>query len=400
MELQDSDGFQGPGGQAAVWRLEGWRIVDRLPRRVGGVRGGSASLVYAVGPAGRRLLDEIRARKLRRLGTPGDRHVAHTLAITELVVRLHEADLGGELDLVQLQTEPACWREFLGGLLATRVVLKPDLFARVGAGAFEDRYFIELDLGTEHIATLIGKAKRYLAYYRSGEEQSRHEVFPRVVWTVPDRRRAEEVAEALRRAANWDRAPVRDLALRRGHRPAGRGGHIMTPRNVVLEGDALEVLRTLAPASVEAVMTSPPYFRARRYEAGPAELGQEVDVDTWAENLRAVSREIARVLVPTGSYWLNLGDVYSRNLKLGAPPKSLLLGPERLIRGLLADGWMVRNRVAWVKTTPLPSPGDRSVDDRLGVRLAPGAPAELLLRPGCDPGAAGDAARPWAGPPL
>jgi hypothetical protein len=180
----------------ALWRLEGWRIVDRLPRRVGGIRGGSASLVYGVGPAGRRLLTR-QGSGLRRLGTPGDRHVAHTLAITELVVRLHEADPGGQLDLVELQTEPACWREFLGGLLATRVVLKPDLFARIGAGAFEDRYFIELDLGTEHIATLIGKAKRYLAYYRSGEEQSRHDVFPRVVWTVPDRRRAEDVAEAL-----------------------------------------------------------------------------------------------------------------------------------------------------------------------------------------------------------
>ena len=32
----------------------------------------------------------------------------------------------------------------------------------------------------------------------------------------------------------------------------------MTPRNVVLEGDALEVLRTLATASVDAVVTSPP----------------------------------------------------------------------------------------------------------------------------------------------
>ena len=180
----------------AIWRLEGWRIVDRLPRRVGGVRGGSASLVYAVGPVGRRLLTN-QGSGFRRLGTPGDRHVAHTLAITELVVRLHEADLGGQLDLVELQTEPACWREFLGGLLATRMVLKPDLFARIGAGAFEDRYFIELDLGTEHVATLIGKGKRYIEYWRSGEEQSRHDVFPRVVWMVPDRRRAEDVAEAL-----------------------------------------------------------------------------------------------------------------------------------------------------------------------------------------------------------
>ena len=155
-------------------------------------------MVYAVGPAGRRLLTN-QGSQVQRLGTPGDRHVAHTLAITELVVRLHEADLGGELDLVQFQTEPACWREFLGGLLATRVVLKPDLFARIGAGAFEDRYFVELDLGTEHAATLIVKGKRYLAYYRSGEEQSRYDVFPRVVWTVPDRRRADEIAEALRR---------------------------------------------------------------------------------------------------------------------------------------------------------------------------------------------------------
>ena len=62
------------------------------------------------------------------------------------------------------------------------------------------------------------------------------------------------------------------------------------------------------------------------------------------------------MLVPTGSYWLNVGDLYSRAHALGAPPKSLLLGPERLVRGLLADGWIVRNRVAWIKNAPLPSP--------------------------------------------
>jgi DNA modification methylase len=135
----------------------------------------------------------------------------------------------------------------------------------------------------------------------------------------------------------------------------------MRPRNVVLEGDALTVLRTLAPESIDCVITSPPYLRARRYGAGPQELGQESHVDDWAANLRAVSREIQRVLVPTGSYWLNLGDVYSRNAKLGAPEKSLLLGPERVVQALLADSWLVRNKVAWVKTTPMPSP----VTDRL-----------------------------------
>lgn len=135
----------------------------------------------------------------------------------------------------------------------------------------------------------------------------------------------------------------------------------MTPRNTVLEGDALEVLRTLATASVECVVTSPPYFNARHYHAGRQELGQEGHIDQWVKSLQAVSREIARVLVPTGSYWLNVGDLYSRHERLGAPPKSLLLSPERLAQALLADGWIVRNRVAWVKTTPLPSP----VADRL-----------------------------------
>jgi site-specific DNA-methyltransferase (adenine-specific) len=135
----------------------------------------------------------------------------------------------------------------------------------------------------------------------------------------------------------------------------------VTPRNVVLGGDAQETLRTLASSSVDCVVTSPPYFHARHYDAGEAELGREAHVDHWVEQLRAVSREIARVLVPSGSYWLNVGDLYSRHERLGAPPKSLLLGPERLVRGLLDDGWIVRNRIAWVKTTPLPSP----VTDRL-----------------------------------
>jgi site-specific DNA-methyltransferase (adenine-specific) len=130
----------------------------------------------------------------------------------------------------------------------------------------------------------------------------------------------------------------------------------MTPRNTVLEGNAQDVLAGLEAASVDCVITSPPYFQARRYGAGDAELGAEAHVEQWSDALRAVSKQIARVLTPGGSYWLNVGDLYSRHLRLGAPPKSLLLGPERLGRGLLADGWIVRNRIAWIKNAPLPSP--------------------------------------------
>jgi site-specific DNA-methyltransferase (adenine-specific) len=135
----------------------------------------------------------------------------------------------------------------------------------------------------------------------------------------------------------------------------------MTPRNVVLEGDAAEVLRGLAAESVDCVVTSPPYFRLRSYDAGPAELGQEAHVGGWVEGLRRVTAEIHRVLVPSGSFWLNVSDSYSKHPKYGAPAKSLLLAPERLLLALQADGWLVRNRVVWAKTTPLPSP----IADRL-----------------------------------
>ena len=77
--------------------------------------------------------------------------------------------------------------------------------------------------------------------------------------------------------------------------------------------------------------------------------------------LREVMRELARVLKPSGSVWLNVGDSYSRHLRYGAPPKSLLLGPERLALELLKDGWTIRNKVIWAKSQSMPC----SVRDRL-----------------------------------
>jgi site-specific DNA-methyltransferase (adenine-specific) len=133
------------------------------------------------------------------------------------------------------------------------------------------------------------------------------------------------------------------------------------PRNVVLEGNAVEVLKGLASSSVDCVVTSPPYFNVRDYRAGAQELGKEAVIDLWVEHLREVAAEIARVLTPWGAFWLNVGDVYASRPVEGAPVKSLLLGPERLARALLADGWMVRNRLAWVKPNPMPS----SAADRL-----------------------------------
>lgn len=138
------------------------------------------------------------------------------------------------------------------------------------------------------------------------------------------------------------------------------------PRNTILHGDVIYGLRALPADSIDCVITSPPYFQVRNYDVS-GQLGQEANVEEWVANLRGVLREVARVLKPAGSVWLNVGDSFSRHHRYGAPPKGLLLAPERLLVALAADGWIVRNKVIWAKTNPMPT----SVTDRLALTYEP-----------------------------
>lgn len=134
----------------------------------------------------------------------------------------------------------------------------------------------------------------------------------------------------------------------------------LLPRNIILTGDVRERLEELPSASVDCIVTSPPYWGVRDYGSS-SQLGAEPTVDDWVNNLRAVCGQLARVLRPTGSLWLNLGDGYSPHRRFGAPRKSLLCGPERLLLALVADGWHLRNSIVWAKSNPMPS----SIRDRL-----------------------------------
>lgn len=137
-------------------------------------------------------------------------------------------------------------------------------------------------------------------------------------------------------------------------------------RNQIVLGDADAVLRNLPADSIDTIITSPPYFLLRDYQV-EGQLGLEGHVDSWVEHLVTVTDQLARVLKPTGSLWLNLGDSYSRHDRYGAPPKSLLLGPERLLLALSARGWIVRNKIVWAKSNPMP----HSVADRLTCTWEP-----------------------------
>jgi Replication-relaxation len=178
----------------AVKRLSDLRVIDPLPgRTVGGLHGGSETIVYGVGAAGVRLL-AVRGLHQARLGNPGARYVAHTLAATQVVVDLRVAAARGALDVIEVQQEPACWRSFLAGMGA-RVSCKPDLFVRVAVpgSSYESHWMVEVDMATEAGATIRAKARRHLDLFRSGSEP----VHPRVVWLAPDERRAEQIRSTL-----------------------------------------------------------------------------------------------------------------------------------------------------------------------------------------------------------
>ena len=180
----------------ALHRLVAARVLLRLERRIGGVRAGSAAFIYGLGPVGHRLAGAPGARPRRF--EPALAFVEHQLAVSQLVVDARLAARAGRFELVELQAEPTCWRTLPG---YGRAVLRPDLLLAVANDDLEYRWFIELDRATHHAPAMRRKARLYETYYRSGVEQATHEVFPRVLWIVPDAARAERLHATLATAS-------------------------------------------------------------------------------------------------------------------------------------------------------------------------------------------------------
>jgi len=182
-------------------RLTELGLLARLARRVGGVRAGASGYCYYAGPAGQRLIAYWEGRGLVRgrfRPEPGGHYVRHHLAVSELYVRAVVANRSGRLELLGFDVESEAWREYVDSYGA-RITLKPDAFVRVGAGAFEERAFIEADLGSESRTVLARKARAYLDFYATGVEQAESGVFPRVLILTSGEARRAAIAEVFAR---------------------------------------------------------------------------------------------------------------------------------------------------------------------------------------------------------
>jgi len=147
----------------------------------------------------------------------------------------------------------------------------------------------------------------------------------------------------------------------------------------ILQGDCREALTELAPASVNSVVTSPPYYWQRDYEV-QGQFGLEPNIDGFVANLCEAFAALRPALTDDGTVFLNLGDTYysakgrphgkdskhrSRRLPglravdgpgLGLPRKSLIGIPWRVALALQEDGWTLRSAIIWVRKSAIPEP--------------------------------------------
>lgn len=170
-------------------------------------------------------------------------------------------------------------------------------------------------------------------------------------------------------------------------------------KDVILQGNALDVLKGLSDNSVDCVVTSPPYWGLRDY-GHEEQLGMEKTPEKFVSNLADIFDEIKRVLKDTGTIWVNLGDSYwggkgqsgqkdatvqeernslGKSLNVGAQqmggkgitmpkdgkhpeikPKDLVGIPWMVAFELRKRGWYLRQDIIWNKPNPMPE----SVTDR------------------------------------
>jgi DNA modification methylase len=153
----------------------------------------------------------------------------------------------------------------------------------------------------------------------------------------------------------------------------------------VFKGDAVEMLSKLPCESFDCVVTSPPYFWLRHYGV-EGQYGLEETVEDYVSTIVQVMDQVYRVLKPTGSLFLNIGDTYysgkgkshgvdpksskrrfglravdkSGGLGIGLKPKTAIGIPWRVAIEMCTRKWVLRSPIIWHRKHALPE----AVQDR------------------------------------
>lgn len=176
---------------------------------------------------------------------------------------------------------------------------------------------------------------------------------------------------------------VREHRLGQGYTGAEDG-------NLLVLGDALAVMSSVAAGCVQTVVTSPPYWSLRDYGID-GQIGLSETVYAYIDSLADIFDQAHRVLRDDGTLWINIGDSYTsgnrtwrapdkknraRAMSLRPPTpeglkdKDLIGVPWRLAFALQERGWYLRAEVIWRKPNAQPeSVRDRPTRDHEQVFL-------------------------------
>lgn len=135
---------------------------------------------------------------------------------------------------------------------------------------------------------------------------------------------------------------------------------IQTPSNFEVRKTNIRIIpkssdnvEDIEDESVQLVITSPPYFDIRDYKLGDEELGHESDVEFFINRLVKHFSDYKRILRKDGTMWVNLGD-YIQGYGYD-------MAPERFAIAMMNRGWILHDKIIWVKNNPVYSNSNRSV---------------------------------------
>lgn len=124
----------------------------------------------------------------------------------------------------------------------------------------------------------------------------------------------------------------------------------------IFTGHVLDILKRIPDGFVDMCITSPPYYKQRKYGTEPqdwgdwvGELGQEPNFVMYINHLMMIFTEVKRVLKKEGSCYVNMNDTYNSR-------KSLMGIPDRFKIAMIDDGWICRNEVIWARPNQMPQP--------------------------------------------
>ena len=255
-----------------------------------------------------------------------------------------------------------CWRRFTAGLEGTQT-LKPDLSVSLRAGEYRvplvrrgrPRHAQRRSRGAQvpPLPALLGDR------HRAGPQRP----LPESALRGPEHARARSCWSAASPAArhlNGDLFAVTTTAETRW--TASREQRHEPPaaqpdphrRCTPGAGDACRPTRSTASSPARRTSGCATTRMSSRSASRRTSMTTCTSCCSWPASWRACSSRAAR-------FWLNLGDTFSRRPSAGRSREEPRAGPRAPRPGAVGDGWILRNKVIWAKTNPMPT----SVRDRL-----------------------------------